>query len=117
MNPLILESGINHIGGLIMRIQVQSIHFDADQKLVGYIQEKCNKLDRFYDKIIDGQVFLKLENNHGTDNKTVEVKVNVPGETLIATHTGQRFEEAVDFCTDNLIRQVKRYKEKLRAHH
>ena len=101
-----------------MNLQVQSIHFDADQSLLDYIQEKCDKLDHFFDRITDGQVYLKVEREQKNNNKTVEIKINVPGETLIASRERvNTFEEGTDLCTDNLKRQLKRYKEKLRAHH
>lgn len=99
-----------------MKITVQSIHFDADQKLIDYINVKISKLDTFFDRIIDGQVYLKLEKesvNH--ENKVVEVKLNVPNEQLIVKERGQKFEEAVDIAADVLKRQIKRYKEKQRG--
>ncbi|MFT4834797.1 MAG: putative sigma-54 modulation protein, partial [Flavobacteriaceae bacterium] len=40
----------------IMKLQMHSIHFDADQKLVEFVQQKANKLDTFFDRIIDGEV-------------------------------------------------------------
>lgn len=97
-----------------MKLQIQSIHFDADSKLLDYIQEKCDKLDHFFDKIVDGQVYLKLENVHGVDNKFVEIKVNVPGEQIVAQEQGQKFEEAVDIATESLKRRLIKYKEKMR---
>lgn len=97
-----------------MKLQIQSIHFDADQKLLDYIQEKCDKLDHFFDKIIDGQVYLKLERKGDHSLKAIEIKLNVPGTVLIASENSFSFEEAVDLSTENLKRQVKRYKEKLR---
>lgn len=100
-----------------MKLQVQSIHFDADVKLLDYIQKKCDKLDNFYDRIIDGQVYLKVEKDNANGNKLVEIKVNVPNDQIISSQRGHAFEEAVDIATDNLKRQIKRYKEKLRAHH
>ncbi len=97
-----------------MKLQIQSIHFDADQKLLDYIQEKCDKLDHFFDKIIDGQVYMKLERKGDHSLKSIEIKLNVPGSSLIASEQSFSFEEAVDLSTENLKRQVKRYKEKLR---
>ena len=47
-----------------MIINTTSIHFDADQKLLDYIEKKTTKLDQFFDRIIDAQVFLKLEIRH-----------------------------------------------------
>lgn len=100
-----------------MKLQVQSIHFDADSSLLDYIQEKCDKLDHFFDRIIDGQVYLKVEREHKPNNKSVEIKINVPNESLLASQVGvSSFEEGVDLCKDNLKRQLKRYKEKLRVH-
>jgi putative sigma-54 modulation protein len=100
-----------------MKLQTQSIHFDADQKLLDYIQKKCDKLDQFFDKIVDGQVYLKLEKVGDPSVKSVEIKINVPQDELIAKETSFTFEEAVDKATDQLKRQIKRYKEKLRSHY
>jgi putative sigma-54 modulation protein len=60
-----------------MKLQVHSIHFNADSKLVEFIQKKVDKLETFYDRVVDGEVFLRI-NNEGVDNKTVEIKVKVP---------------------------------------
>jgi putative sigma-54 modulation protein len=96
-----------------MKLQVHSIRFDADRKLVNYIQKKVNKLETFYDRLIDGEVFLRI-NNEGTDNKTVDIKLNVPGGQLFVTEKGRTFEAATDIATDALSIQLKRFKEKLR---
>jgi putative sigma-54 modulation protein len=97
-----------------MKLQVHSIHFDADQKLVHFIQKKVNKLETFYDRLVDGEVFLRL-NNEGADNKTVEIKVNVPGTQLFAIEKARSFEAAADLATDALRMQLKKFKAKLRA--
>ena len=55
-----------------MKLQVHSIHFDADNKLINFIQRKLDKLDTFYSRLVDGEVFLRL-NNEGIENKTVEI--------------------------------------------
>ena len=46
-----------------MKLQMHSIHFDADQKLIDFIQKKADKLDTFFDSIMDGEVFLRLDKN------------------------------------------------------
>lgn len=96
-----------------MKLQVHSIHFDADQKLVNYIQKKVDKLETFYDRLVDGEVYLRL-NNEGTDNKTVEIKLNVPGAQLFAVEKARSFEAATDLTTDALRMQLKKFKAKLR---
>lgn len=100
-----------------MKLQIQSIHFDADQKLLDYIQEKCDKLDKFFDRITDGQVFLKLEKDGDSkSNKLVEIKLNLPGEILVVKEQGIKFEEGTDLAVESLKRLVQRHKEKLKAH-
>lgn len=95
---------------------MQSIHFDADQKLLDYIQKKCDKLDQFFDHIQDGSVYLRIEKQGEPSLKSVEIKVNVPHDVLISKEEAFTFEEATDLATDNLKRQVIRYKDKLRTH-
>lgn len=97
-----------------MKLQVHSIHFDADQKLVNYIQKKVDKLETFYDRLVGGKVFLRL-NNEGTDNKTVEIKLSVPGAQLFAVEKSRSFEAATDLATDALRMQLKKFKAKLRT--
>lgn len=98
-----------------MKVQVQSIHFDADVKLIDFIQKKLDKLDTYYDRTVDAEVILKL-NNEGIENKTVEIKLNVPGDQLFANKTNGSFEAATDHCTEALRKQIKRHKDKLVAH-
>jgi putative sigma-54 modulation protein len=94
-----------------MKLQVHSIHFDADAKLVEFIQKKVNKLETFYDRVVDGEVFLRI-NNEGIDNKTVEIKVKVPGNQLFAKEHARSFEAATDLATEALRNQLKKFKEK-----
>lgn len=96
-----------------MKLQVHSIHFVADRKLVDFLRKKVNKLETFYDRLVDGEVFLRL-NNEGIENKTVEIKVNLPGTQLFAVEKARSFEAAADLATDSLRMQLKKFKEKLR---
>lgn len=97
-----------------MQVNVSSKQFRADEKLVAYTEKKINKLTTFFDRIIDSRVSLKLENSGQVKDKIVEVSVNVPGQTLFASETHKTFEGAVDLVTDDLKRQLKRYKDKIR---
>ena len=99
-----------------MQVQVHSIHFDADQKLVSFIQEKLDKLSLFHDQIIGGEVFLRLENSENKENKVTEIKLLVPGRDLFASRQCKTFEEATDVAVEALRRQIKKHKEKLRAY-
>jgi putative sigma-54 modulation protein len=94
-----------------MKLQVHSIHFDADIKLINFIQKKLDKLETFYDRMVDGEVFLRL-NNEGKENKTVEVKLRVPGQSLFAIEKARTFEEATDLAADALRAQLTKFKNK-----
>lgn len=98
-----------------MKIQVHAVHFTADQKLLAFIQQKLSKLDQFYDRIVSGEVFLRLDKGekNKTHNKLLEIKINLPGAILFVKETGKTFEEAVDIALDILKNQIKKFKEKL----
>jgi putative sigma-54 modulation protein len=99
-----------------MRIHVEAVHFTADQKLVELITRKLNKLEQFYDHIIDLNVALKLENSGQVKDKIMEARLNVPGDTLICKVSDKKFEAALDLVADNLKRQLIKFKERSRQH-
>jgi putative sigma-54 modulation protein len=99
-----------------MKVRVQSVNFDADIKLVNFIQKRMDKLDQFYDRIIDGEVFLKVDNNHTKENKIAEIKLSVPGQDIVVKKQCRSFEHAADMSTEALSRQLKKYKERQRLH-
>jgi putative sigma-54 modulation protein len=96
-----------------MKLQVHSIHFNADNKLLTFIQKKLNKLETFYDRMVDGEVFLRL-NNEGIENKTVEIKLRLPGNQLFAIEKAKSFEAATDLAADALRMQLKKFKTKVK---
>lgn len=98
-----------------MKIRVQSIHFNADRKLLDFIQKKVDKLDLFFDQIIGGEVYLKLENVEDEANKISEIKLMVPGVTLFAKEQCKSFEEATDLAIESLKKQITKHKNKTRS--
>jgi len=95
-----------------MKLQMHSIHFDADEKLLEFIQKRTDKLETFYDRIIDGEVFLRLDKNVNYGNKVVEIKLNMPGNQIFAKEHSKSFEAATDEAVEALRRQLKKFKEK-----
>ncbi|MFT4032839.1 MAG: HPF/RaiA family ribosome-associated protein, partial [Siphonobacter sp.] len=81
-----------------------------------FVQSKLNKLDQFYDRIISGEVYLKLDKGESSkiQNKVVEIKLYMPGGSLFIKETGTTFEEATDLALDIAKNQVKKYKEKVK---
>ena len=99
-----------------MKVQMHSVHFDADQKLLDFVQQRLNKLETFYDKVVGGEVIMRLNNKDGNANKTVEIKLLVPGTTLFSEEDAPSFEAAADAATENLKRQIMKHKEKTLTH-
>ena len=95
-----------------MEVQVHSVRFTADQKLIDFVHEKVSKLALFYDNIIACEVYLKLDKEHAHDNKITEVKVLMPGKELFAKKQCDSFEEAADLAVEALRKQVHKHKEK-----
>lgn len=99
-----------------MKLQMHAVHFDADVKLTDFIQKRADKLETFYDRIIDGDVIMRLEPDDNRENKVVEIKLNIPGEQLFAEKKAGSFEAAADEAVEALRRQLKKHKEKHFVH-
>jgi len=97
-----------------MKVFTQSVNFNADKELIQYAEDKVSSLAKFHDKIVDAEVFLKVQNTSDKENKITEVKINIPGSELIVKRQTKSFEEGLNSATDNLKRQLKRSKEKHR---
>lgn len=92
---------------------VQSIHFNADQKLVNFVEGKVDKLSQFYDHIIDSEVYLKVDKSALSENKIAEIKLAIPGKELFAKKQCKTFEEATDLAVEALRRQIRKHKGKI----
>ena len=99
-----------------MKIDIQSIHFDSDQKLLDYVNKKAERLTKYFNRITEVFIFLKLENTSSMNvqSKLVEIKVLLPGNTLFSKEQAPSFEAAADESFDHIRRQLKRHKEKIR---
>lgn len=95
-----------------MSTKVHSLHFDADIKLIDFINTKVSKLNQFFDNIVTSEVFLRLDKAQDKSNKIAEVRLLLPGKELFAKKQSKTFEEATDLAVEALRRQVKKYKGK-----
>jgi putative sigma-54 modulation protein len=97
-----------------MKLQINSVRFDAAPALLDFVQRKCDKLETFSDKIIDGEVYLKTENaDDPKEEKIAEVKINLPGNTLFSSEKHDSFEGATDLAVEAIRRQLIKAKEKM----
>ncbi len=96
-----------------MKIDIQTPGFKIKQELTGYVNEKFEKLSRFYGKIIGCEVTLRLNNSDTKKNKICEIRLAIPGNDLLASTQGQTFEEAVSNAVEIIKGQIKRKKTKI----
>ncbi len=96
-----------------MNVQIRTVHFDADAKLLEHVNAKIEKLRTFHDKIISAEVYLKLDNlSQQVRDKVAEIKIHVPKHSYFVKHQSKTFEQSFDLAFDSLVNQVKRQKEK-----
>lgn len=98
-----------------MKVDIQSIHFTADYRLLEFITKKMEKLQTFYDDIKSTDVYLRVEKDSEKENKAVEVKININGNPIFAKEQSSTFEAATDLVLDKLVAQLKKHKEKVVA--
>jgi ribosomal subunit interface protein len=82
--------------------------------LIDYLEKKYSKLDKYFDRIVDLDIKLKLEKTGQVQDKIVEFVLKVPNKELVARSVDKSFEAATDEAYDNLKRQITKYKDKLR---
>jgi putative sigma-54 modulation protein len=97
-----------------MKVFIQSVNFNADRDLLEYVEKRVESLSKFHDKIIDAEVFLKVQNTSDKENKISEIKINIPGNDFMVKKDAKSFEAGISLGVDSLKRQLRKVKEKLR---
>lgn len=95
-----------------MKLRIQSVNFDATEKLEEYITKKVSKLEKFFDEIMNVDIYLKVVKPESASNKEVEIKLTMPNVDFFASKTCDTFEEAVDLSLEAIEKQIRKYKEK-----
>ena len=98
-----------------MNIQIHSVRFDADKKLIDFVHQKLEKLSQFGEDIVNAEVYLRLDKDQERENKISEIKVEISGSSLFAKKQSKSFEESTDEAIDALKKQITRYKQKKRG--
>ena len=96
-----------------MKVMIQSINFDATEKLEDYVNKKAKKIEKFFDEIRIIDVYLKVIKPETATNKQAEIKVTAPNVEFFASKTCDTFEEAVDLALEAIEKQVIKFKEKI----
>ena len=96
-----------------MNVQIQTVHFDADAKLIEHVNKKIEKLKTFHDHIIGVEVYLILDNVvHNIKDKVAEIKVHIPKHTFFVKHESKAFEESFDLALSAMANRIKKQKDK-----
>ena len=95
-----------------MKINIQSLHFDADKKLLEFIETKVKKLHARFEDIVSCEVILKLDKSNPAENKVSEIKIHIKGVDIFAKKNSNSFEEATELSLDAIKHQLDKYKEK-----
>jgi putative sigma-54 modulation protein len=98
-----------------MNIQIHSLRFDADKKLIDFVHQKLEKLSQFGEDIVNAEVYLRLDKDQERENKISEIKVEISGSSLFAKKQSKSFEESTDEAIDALKKQITKYKQKKRG--
>lgn len=99
-----------------MKVNVHAVNFNVDKKLIDFINDRQTKLEKYFDKIVSSDIFLKVEKTSDKENKIVEAKIIVPGDEFIVKKQCKTFEEGVELASESLERSLIKRKEKLRTH-
>jgi len=97
-----------------MNIQIHSVKFDADKRLIDFVSQKVGKLKQYSEEIVSAEVFLRLDNDQEKENKVSEIKLEFPGGPLFAKKQSKSFEESTDLVIDALKKQITKHKAKLK---
>ncbi len=98
-----------------MNIQIHSVRFNADKKLIDFVNQRLDKLTQFGEDIVNAEVYLRLDKDQDRANKISEIKLDLSGRPLFARKQSKTFEEATDDAVDALKKQITRHKQKKRG--
>jgi putative sigma-54 modulation protein len=98
-----------------MNVQIHSVRFDADKKLIDFVNQKLGKLSLLGESIVNAEVYLRLDKDQERENKISEIKLDLSGGPLFAKKQSKTFEEATDDAIDALKKQITRHKQKKRG--
>jgi putative sigma-54 modulation protein len=95
-----------------MKITVQA-PFQVSEQLQTLVEEKVEKLQTFFERIISAEVYFKEEENRrqNGDGKTVEIRLNVPRQTLFSEEKSDQFEKALVSAAEKMRKQLNKYKQ------
>ena len=93
-----------------MKINIQSLHFKADNKLEKLVRDKLSKLAKLNERLLAADAVLKIDKSDRLDNKVCEIRMEQPGADPFAKAQSSTFEKAFAIVYDELHQQLLRQK-------
>lgn len=81
------------------------------------INEKANRLQKFYDKISEVNVYFKEDDSQFEGHIKAEIRVMIPGADAFADDHAESKEKAFRGAYDKVERILRKKNEKLKSHH
>ncbi|MBA1271930.1 ribosome hibernation-promoting factor, HPF/YfiA family [Stutzerimonas azotifigens] len=91
-----------------MQVNISGHHLVVTDALREYIEEKFERLERHFDRIIAVQVILSVEKLR----QKIEATLHVAGREVVANAEHEDMYAAIDLLIDKLDRQLIKHKEK-----
>ena len=85
-----------------------------NSNLQNYVDKRLSKLSLYYNRIVSVDLYLNLDNQSSQTNKSVELRINIPGDDVVVGKKSESFEKSLDMATSTAERMLKRRKEKAR---
>jgi putative sigma-54 modulation protein len=92
-----------------MNIKFTGKGMDVTEALRDVTEKKIGRLDKYFQKDIEGNVTFSSEKNR----KIIEVTINLPGTIIRAEESSDDMYASIDKAVDVLERQMRKYKTRL----
>ena len=95
-----------------MVTRIQSVHFDASQQLMEFVEKKVAKLDKFCEGATSLEVTMKLIKPETANNKEVALRLATGNGDVFASKTSDTFEDALLGAIDAVKVQIEKNRAK-----
>lgn len=100
---------------MIKRLDISGVHMSVGDDLKKYVFKKIGRLDRFIPKANHESIHVEVKLKEGKakdkNERTCEVIMRLPQETITIKETTINIYAAVDIAETKLRHQLKRYKD------
>ena len=101
-----------------MQIDIKGTNLELTEAIKDYVNEKIGGLEKFFDQILEARVDVGLTTKHHQKGNIFRAEVNleVPQKHIIRAEAEREdLYMAINEVKDELQRQIKKYKEKMRG--